>query len=422
MSSAAQCDIVIVGGGLVGASLACALAPLGYAITVVEAVAPGAASQPSYDDRTLALGAASCAILEGLGLWPQLQEHATAIRQVVVSEPGQPWRVELDAAESGRSAFGHVIEARRFGQVVRQRVSELDAVRVLCPARVTGLQNGPAGVSVELETEAGPQTIETRLLVAADGTHSAVRGLLGIAAREKHYQQTAVICNVTPREAHRGRAYEQLTSSGPFAVLPHVGGRCGLVWCAPEEQARALLELPEDEFLARASARADQSLGGFVKLGKRSSYALKLVLPERDSDQRVVLVGNAAHAIHPAGAQGFNLGLRDVACLAEVLADANREAPGAGLADPGEAACLERYSHWCRPDREAVVGWTDGLVGLFASPLSLARGLRGAALLAHVLLPPLRRRMASQAMGFRGHMPRLALGEPLLAGRAANDV
>ena len=411
-----QYDIVVIGGGLVGASLACALAPLGYSVAVVEAVARSAPQQPSYDDRTLALGAASCAILQGLGLWDALAPDATAIRQVVVSAPDQPWRVTLDAAESGREAFGHVVEARRFGAVVQEHLAGLEAIKMICPAELEALETDPEAVTLQLRTEDGPQALRARLVVAADGADSSVRSLLGIGAREKRYAQTAVICNVTPRQPHRGRAFEQLTESGPFAVLPHVGGRCGLVWCVPEEQAGHLLELPEAQFLEQAGRRADASLGGFVKMGKRSSYPLRLLVPERDTDQRVAILGNAAHAIHPAGAQGFNLGLRDIACLAQLLADA-APANDEGPADPGAAGLLEAYSRWRRPDRESVVAWTDGLVSLFASSLALTRGVRGAALLAHAVFPPLRRRMASAAMGFRGRPPRLALGEPLLAHR-----
>ena len=382
---------------------------------MVEAVSRSAAQQPSYDDRTLALGAASCSILQGLGLWDALAPEATAIRQVVVSSPDQPWRVCLDASESGREAFGHVVEARRFGAVVSAHLATLDTLELICPARLEALQPGPDAVSLQLHTGDGPRHLQARLVVAADGADSAVRTLLGIGAREKRYAQTAVICNVTPREPHLGRAFEQLTSSGPFAVLPHLGGRCGLVWCAPEEQAARLLQLPEADFLRQAGQRADASLGGFVKLGKRSAYPLRLLVPERDIDQRVAILGNAAHAIHPAGAQGFNLGLRDVACLAQLLADAAPE-DGSAAADPGAAELLEAYSQWRKPDRESVVAWTDGLVSLFASPLAVSRGVRGAAMLAHAVLPALRRRMASAAMGYRGRSPRLALGEPLLTG------
>lgn len=413
--SAVEYDIVIVGGGLVGASLACALSPLGYSVAVVEAVEPRAASQPSYDDRTLALGAASVAILKGLGLWSALAPSATAIGQVLVTESGQPWRVNLDAAESGRQAFGYVVEARAFGAAVLESLAGLAAVEMICPATVSDLQATADSTMLSLETGAGKRTLSARLVVGADGANSSVRGLLSIGARQKDYGQTAIICNVTPTLAHQGRAYEQLTPTGPFAVLPHVGERCGLVWCVPDERAEQILALDDAAFLEQANQRSDHDLGDFVKVGKRSSYPLKLVVPERDTDQRVVILGNAAHAIHPAGAQGFNLGLRDVACLAELLADHSQ----AGcLADPGDAHIIQAYSEWRKPDQQAVVSFTDALVSGFASPLVPIRALRGASLLAHSLAAPLRRRMASHAMGFRGRMPRLAMGESLSPGGA----
>jgi 2-octaprenyl-6-methoxyphenol hydroxylase len=417
-------DTLIVGGGLVGASLALALAQIGLRVCVVEASAAREASPPSFDDRTLALGAASCGILRGLGLWEALEDSATPIRQVIVSELDRPGRVNLDAAESGRDSFGHVVEARAFGAVVLQRLAAEDAVTMRWETRVTGVQPPtedppdpreqqyrPADrqpVLVEVDGANGPEVLRAPLLVAADGTDSLVRNALGIDARQKDYGQTAVICNVVPEERHRDRAFERMTPTGPFALLPHVGERCGLVWCAPSDEAATLLALSDEEFLARATERSGAVLGRLQRAGRRSAYPLRLLLPEADVVGRVVVLGNAAHAIHPAGAQGFNLGLRDVAVLAEVLA-----ADGHPPADPGAPELLAEYARWRRPDREATVAWTDGLVSLFGSERLLVRALRSVGLLAHALAPPLRRRMASEAMGFRGRVPRLAGGEPL---------
>jgi 2-octaprenyl-6-methoxyphenol hydroxylase len=421
----AKHDVLIVGGGLVGASLALALDQLGLSVGVLEATAPREASPPSFDDRTLALGAASCGILRGLGLWPALEESATAIRQVIVSELGRPGRVTLDAGESGHDVFGYVVEARAFGAAALERLESADGVSLYWRSRVSAVQE-PDGetVLVEVEGEDGSRSLTAPLLVAADGTDSAVRAALGIGARHKDYGQTAVICNVVPEHAHRGRAFERLTPTGPFAILPHVGERCGLVWCVPSDEANALLAMEEEEFLAQATERSGGVLGRLGRLGRRSSYPLRLVLPERDVQGRTVVLGNAAHAIHPAGAQGFNLGLRDVAVLAELLAERLAEADGGSggpSVDPGAAELLAAYSRWRRPDREATVAWTDGLVGLFSSDRVLLRALRSAGLLAHALLPPLRRRLASEAMGFRGRTPRLAAGQPLRSPRMAES-
>ncbi|MCU0989280.1 MAG: 2-octaprenyl-6-methoxyphenyl hydroxylase [Xanthomonadales bacterium] len=403
-----------------GASLACALAPLGLKLALIEAVPLRAASQPSYDDRTLALSASSCRILETLGIWPALQERATAIREIHVRELDRPGRVILDPRELGLDRFGHVVEARSFGAAMTAALPALHNLDLLCPAAVSSLRVDAEHAVVEYAGEAGPATLEAALLVGADGANSFVRAALGIADERHDYGQTAVICNVTPEQEHRGRAFECFTPSGPFAVMPHVEGRCGLIWCVATADAPRLLELPEAEFLAAAHRRFGGHLGAFLKMGQRSSYALRLLRAREDVRPRVVLLGNAAHAIHPVGAQGFNLGLRDAAVLAEVLADAlahgHSATPGTvdlGAIDLGDIDLLRRYSDWRSLDQEATVAWSDGLARMFANPSALAAAARSAGLLAHAFIPPLRRQLAIQAMGFRGRTPRLALGQPL---------
>lgn len=403
-------DIAIIGGGLVGASLACALAPLGLRIALLEAVAFRATSQPSYDDRTLALSASSCRILAAMEIWPALRENATPIREIVVRELGRPGKVILKPQELGLDRFGHVVEARVFGAALIDRIPQLGNVDTFCPASVRSVRTGPASAVIEYADEQGDGRIEASLLVGADGANSFIRDALGIEAQRHDYRQTAVICNISPERDHRGRAFELLTATGPFAVMPHVNGRCGLIWCVPREQAQHLLEMPEQEFMARAQARFGDELGDFIKIGRRSSYQLRLVRALEDTRERAIILGNAAHAIHPIGAQGFNLGLRDVAVLAEVLADARRRDPQADL---GQTALLHRYSDWRRPDQQATIADSDGLARLIANPSGLAAAARTAGLLAHAWLPLLRRKLAVRAMGFRGHIPRLARGEPL---------
>ena len=403
-------DVVIVGGGLVGASLACALAPLGLRAALVEAVAFKAASQPSYDDRTLALSASTCRILEGLGLWPKIAANATPIREIQVRELGRPGRVIMDPAELGLDRFGNVVEARVFGGAMTATLPELPGVDFLCPARVTALNVDEESATVDIEGADGPRRIEARLLVGADGAQSFVREALGVEAEHHDYGQSAVICNVTPEQDHRGRAFELFTPSGPFAVMPHVEGRCGLIWCVATDGVDELLNLPDDEFLLRANRRFGGHLGPLLRLGRRSAYPLRLVRARDDVRPRAVLLGNAAHAIHPVGAQGFNLGLRDVAVLAEVLADARRDD---AQADPGAPGLLRRYSAWRKPDHAGTIAYSDGLARIYANPTAAAAAGRTAALLAHAFVPALRRRMAVQAMGYRGHIPRLARGEAL---------
>jgi len=403
-------DVAIIGGGLVGASLACALAPLGLRVALLEAMAFRAAAQPSYDDRTLALNASSCRILEGLGVWPDIAASATPIREIHVRELGRPGRVIMDPADLGLDRFGHVVEARAFGAAMMAALPRLENLDFRCPAAVTGVRVAEESVRVEYRDADSAAALTARLVVGADGATSFVRETLGIACETHDYGQTAVICNVTPEQHHRGRAFECFTPTGPFAVLPHVGDRCGLVWCVAPGDAAALVELDEQQFMERANERFGGHLGRFLKIGRRSSYPLRLVRAVNDVRPRAVILGNAAHAIHPVGAQGFNLGLRDAAVLAEVLADAFRRD---SAADIGSLATLRRYSEWRAPDQQATVAWSDGLARLFANPTSLAAAARTAGLLAHAFIPSLRRQLAVRAMGYRGRAPRLALGEPL---------
>ena len=404
-------DLMIVGGGLVGASLACAVGPLGYKVAVIEASAPRNTSPPSYDDRTLALGLASCRILQGLDLWPGIAPYATPIRQVIVSELARPGRVTLDPAELGLELFGHVVEARAFGQAVMDRLNRLSGVDVVQPAKVVGIDVRESEVALEIEQGEGRETLTGQLAVAADGTHSAIRELLGLSVREKDYRRSAVICNVTPQKAHEGRAFERMTRTGPFALLPFSEGRCGLVWTVPTGDADKLMQLPEADFLAAASERSGSVLGTLKAMGRRSQYPLELLYPEQIFARRTVLIGNAAHTLHPVGAQGFNLGLRDVAALAEVLAEDRRDAPAH---DPGDETLLRKYSRWREPDTRATTTYTDGLASIFGSVMPLTEQLRSMGMLACAMLPPLRRELASRAMGYRGRRsPRLALGDRL---------
>ncbi|MDH4018208.1 MAG: 2-octaprenyl-6-methoxyphenyl hydroxylase [Xanthomonadales bacterium] len=401
-----NCDIAIVGGGLAGASLAVALAPLGYDIKVIEAVPYKAVEQPSYDDRTLALSHSSCRILSGIGLWEMLQADATAIRKIYITELARPGRVVLDSAEMGLTQFGHVVEARRFGAAVTSLLEKTGNIEVISPATVKNIEIGGPTASLSLESAGGSEVLQARLVVAADGANSFIRDYLKIPTEKRDYGQTAVICNITPEIFHEGRAFECLTDTGPFAVLPHTGERCGLVWSVATETATEILDLDDETFLARAQVRFGDQLGSFLKAGQRTAYPLKLVRASEDVRERLVILGNAAHAIHPIGAQGFNLALRDAAVLAEILADDD-------LGDPGETGLLNTYSSWRQQDQRGTIAASDGMTRLFSNPSPFAAGLRTTGLIAHAVSPMLRRYSAIKAMGYRGRVPRLALGELL---------
>ncbi|MBT8048743.1 MAG: 2-octaprenyl-6-methoxyphenyl hydroxylase [Xanthomonadales bacterium] len=403
-------DVAIVGGGLVGASLACALAPLGLRVALLESVRFSVASQPSYDDRTLALSASSCRILQALEIWPAVAGSATPIREIQVREFDRPGRVLMEPGELDLDRFGHVVEAKVFGAAVMAQIPRWENLDFLCPAAVTKIDAGAELAVIHYTADGRDHRIQASLLVGADGADSFVRQSLDIETEKHDYRQTAIICNITPEQDHRGRAFECFTLTGPFAVMPHVNGRCGLIWCVSTDQAALMMEMPETEFLREAHRRFGNHLGKFLKIGRRSSYPLRLVRALEDVRPGAVILGNAAHAIHPVGAQGFNLGLRDVAVLAELLQDESRKGADANY---GNIDLLTRYSEWRKPDQAGTIAYSDGLARIFSNPTRLAAAARTAGILAHAFVPSLRRQLAVRSMGYRGRTPRLAAGEPL---------
>ena len=404
--TATDYDLLIIGGGLVGASLACALDGLGLRIGLVE-VAPLTVSQhPSYDDRTLALAQGTRRIFQTLGLWEALAASATPIRQIHISERGSPGFAHLDSREQGVDALGYVAEARLIGAALLAKLPTLRGVEWLCPARLE---------RIVVETEAAcaairfndNRTVElrSRLLVAADGANSPVREQLGIAALRWEYGQQAVIANVTPTLPHANIAYERFTREGPVALLPMSENRCAVVCTVTEAEAPAVMALDDAGFLALLSERFGDRLGPFQRVGRRQSYPLFLLKAREHARARVALIGNAAHTLHPIAGQGFNLGIRDVAALAEVIAQAWRAGE-----DLGDLAVLNRYADWRRWDQRQTIAFTDALNRLFANPLWPARAARNLGLLAFDLCPPVKRLLARQMMGLDGRLPKLARG------------
>ena len=394
-------DVVIVGGGLVGASLACALSGAGLRIAMVEAVPLRAANQPSYDDRTLALSLTSTRILAALGAWEHMVDAGTPIRRIHVTSQGQFGRVVLRAEECGVYAFGYVVEAKLVGAGIYETLDDREDITLLCPARVSDYSPAGEFATLSVDTDSGMARIRARLVVGADGANSRLRKLCGIGATVKDYDQSAVVANVTPALTHDNTAYERLTTTGPFAVLPHRGSRCGLVWVVRNRELDELMGADDDTFLRGAQRRFGWRLGLLQRVGTRSSYPLRQVRPTTDVARRAVLIGNAAHTVHPVAAQGFNLGLRDVAVLSGLLLEASAQ-----RADPGNDALLSKYSVTRRGDHDAIFRATDRLVRLFGSdflPVEMARGM---GLTALQIAPPLRRALARRAMGFG--VPRVA--------------
>ncbi len=399
-----RCDIAIAGGGMVGLSLAAALAELPLRVVVIEPVAPDSDHQPSFDARTTALSGGSRRVLDGIGVWDAVASQATPIRRIHVSERGAFGVARLTAAEQGVAALGYTIENRLLGRALRERAAGIPRL-TLCHAGVREVS--AADDAVRLMTDRG-NTFAARLVVAADGAQSAVRTALGIDASVAEYGQHAVIAHVDTERFHDYTAYERFTPTGPIAVLPIAEGRSAVVWTLAPEASRRALALDDATFIAELQQVFGLRLGRFTRVGRRQSYPLALTRAERLVAPRAVILGNAAQGLHPVAGQGFNLGLRDVAALAELLADQITE--HGNDADPGAPQLLERYVEWRGPDREAVIRFTDALVRGFGMPLAPLRGLRSAGLLLFDLLRPVKHEFARRTMGLAGRQPRLVRG------------
>ena len=406
-------DLAIAGGGLVGASLVLALAPLGLKVALVEVTAPDAVVHPSFDERTTALANGSVRVFRSLGVWGHMEREATPIRRIHVSDQGRFGTARIDAAEQGLESLGYVLPNRVIGAGLQAGLGIWPNLEVFAPARVLGSELAGGARRLRFEIDGVEREIGARLVVAADGARSLVREQAGIGAVHWDYGQTAIIATLVTQRFHDHVAYERFTAEGPIAVLPLADGRCGLVWTRHPESAARLLALPDAEFLAELQSAFGFRLGRLVSVGKRQSYELGLWRAERHVGERLAVVGNAAQALHPIAGQGFNLGLRDAASLAEVLADAL----AAGATDVGAPGPLENYAVWRDQDQRRIVAFTDGLVRLFASPLGAARALRTVGLLAFDALPPAKSAMARLSVGASGRVPRLARGVPLAGER-----
>ena len=392
-------DIVIGGGGMVGTSLALALEPLGLNVAVVEAIEVTETEQPSFDERSTALSRSTQRMFAAMGLWDEVVAASTPIRRVHVSDKGRFAFSHIDAKEQGVEALGHVVINRVLGGVLREHLAA-SGVTFICPDRVVSVDESDECVVLELESG---QVLETGLLVAADGARSSLRDHLGIGVARKDYGQSAIIGNLLPERSAAGVAYERFTEDGPLAMLPIADERVAFVWVTRHAHADELLDLDDEAFTETLHDAFGHRLGGFSKIGKRTRYPLALSKAQRLRSSRSVLVGNAAHGLHPVAAQGFNLGLRDVAALCDCIKDA-----------PGDVEeQLTRYASWRAKDQGTLVSITDGLVELFRSSNPIARAGRAAGMLGFDLVPGVRKAFAKQMMGLNGRLPRLSRGVPL---------
>lgn len=393
------CDVVIVGGGLVGASLACALEQSGLSVAIIETHPLNSQSQPCYDDRTVALSYGSRIIFESMGVWPLLAERVEPIKTIHISDRGHFGVTRLRHDEEGVEALGYVAENRVLGEVLYQRLANNKKLQLHCPAKLTALEQQADCVKVQYQENGKTFSLQARLLVAADGVSSQVREMLQIGVSKQDYQQTAVITNVTPGQPHQNVAYERFTDTGPLAFLPMTRNRCSVVWTVSAAQAEELARISDDEFLKQLQQRFGYRLGRLKKSGQRHIYPLALVEATQVVRGRVVVVGNAAHTLHPVAGQGFNLALRDIALLAEMMVSGE---------NVGAETMLQSYEAMRKKDKQRVYRFTDMLVKMFSNDIRPLAHLRAAGLIAADLMPPVKHQLARQSMGLSGRMSRLA--------------
>jgi 2-octaprenyl-6-methoxyphenol hydroxylase len=384
-------NLAIVGGGLVGASLALALQAgakaRGWKIVMIEPFAPGDAYQPSYDARSSALSFGARRIYERLGVWQQISRRAEPILQIQVSDRGRFGAAQLSALEEGVPALGYVVENAWLGQCLWQGLDK-DVISWRCPAEVTRMQPLPDGYRLTLNDET---ELECDLAILADGGRSGLREQLGIGVRQRPYNQSALIANITPSEAHCGQAFERFTDEGPMALLPLPENRCALVWTRAGMDAQRLADLDDRSFLSELQGVFGYRLGTLRQVGARHLYPLTLVEAEEQVRPHLAVLGNAAHSLHPIAGQGFNLSLRDADALAEALL--------ASKSQPGDFATLQAYRERQRLDQQLTVGFSDQVTRLFGSANPLVGVGRNLGLLGLDLLPPAKRWFARQAMG-----------------------
>jgi len=394
-----QHDVVIVGGGLVGASLAIALARHGARDVALVEAAPPTAMPAVFDQRNLSFAAATINALSALGVMQKLQAPTGAIRRIHISRQGDFGRVRLQAADYGRDRFGEVVVARDFGVALEYRLEELPTLTRYRPATFVGLAEADGQTRrLRLRSEGGEQVLRARLLVAADGTRSAVREALGIGTQQHDYAQTLFVARLRAEQAPDGTAYERLTAQGPTALLPRGDRHYGIVHGVATEQAEAVAALGEAAWLARLQASLGWRVGRLLASGERSAYPITRVLADAITAHRAVVLGNAAQTIHPIGAQGFNLGLRDALTLAELIEAGS---------DPGADDLLRQYAQRRAEDRQRTLAFSDGLARLTANPAPLMRPLRSLGMAAVDRSGTLQAYLVGGAMGFRGDVPAL---------------
>ena len=401
----ASCELAVVGGGLVGMTLAIACAEAGLDVVLLDREEPRHMLEATFDGRASAIAYGSQQGLAAIGLWAKLTAAAEPIREIRVADGESRLFLHYDHRELGEHPLGFMVENRALRLALLQRAAELPRLRHWAPRAVTRAERDTAGARLEL---ADGGTLRAELVAAADGMASPLREAAAIKCVRWSYPQTGIVTTVEHARPHGGVAVEHFLPAGPFAILPLSGNRASIVWTERADLAPRMMALSESDFASELGERFGDFLGALRPIGPRWSYPLAFQHAERYVVPRLALVGDAAHVIHPIAGQGLNLGLRDVMALAECLVDARRL--GLELGDP---QALARYERWRRFDNWLLSAVTDGLNRLFSNALPVLATGRDLGLAAVDRVAPLKRLFMRHAMGLVGELPRLARGEPL---------
>ncbi len=405
MSEITRSDVIISGGGMVGMTLALALGRAGLDVAVLDRQMLDLTMDPAFDGRASAIAYAGVRLFQGIGLWPHLEEHAEPITDIRVSDKDSLLYLHFDHEELGDGPLGMMLENRHIRVGLAQAVADTPNVAIHAPDEIASLERESSGVTARLRSG---RILKAPLIVAAEGRQSAVRDAAGIRIYRWEYEQSGIVATIHHERPHMGIAHERFLPAGPFAILPLTGNRSSIVWTEPTERARTIMGLNQRGFDAEMAKRFGSFLGATYSEGPRWSYPLSAHLADRFTDRRLAVIGDAAHGIHPIAGQGLNLGLKDVAALAEILVDAARLGRDLGSDD-----LLAEYARWRRFDAVVLTAVTDSLNRLFSNDLTPLRLARSLGLGIVHRMPRAKRLFMSHARGTLGSLPRLLRGEAL---------
>lgn len=393
-------DLVIVGGGIVGLTLACALQGSGLKIALIEAKVESAAVTRG---QAYHINLLSSRIFQGMGVWAQMRPSVNPIEQIHLSDADYPGIVRFFLQDLKTNALGYVAEHRVVLEALQNHLQQCSNVTYWCPVEVVTTEFQSDGVELKLNQAGTAQQIRSRLLIAADGARSPIRQRAGISTYGWQYWQSCIVAFIQPEKSHNNTAYERFQADGPFAILPLPGNLCRIVWTAPKAEAEAILALSESDFLAQLKQRYGDQMGNLALVGQRYLFPVQLMQSRRYVQPRLALMGDAAHCCHPVGGQGVNLGIRDAAALAQVLTTAHQQGE-----DIGELAVLQRYGRWRSRENLTILGFTDFLNRTFSNTFLPLVVLRRVGLWGLQNIRPLKLTALKLMTGLSGRTPDLA--------------